>query len=151
MSRRAVAPVVGVSLLLAVVVVLAAVVGAFVVGLGGESENAPQAAITGECDGNEITLTHAGGDDLDVNELAVRIFVDGRPLEKQPAVPATGMPGFRGAPGGAFNSQSDNTWTAGETASVKIAATTNSPQPSTGSRVTVRFYMDGEPVSTARV
>ena len=149
MSRRAVAPVVGVVLVVAVTVVLAAIVGAFVVGIG-DSGNAPEAAITADRDGNELMLTHHSGDPLDVTELTVRIFVDGDPLEKQPDVPFTGTSGFRGSPGGPFNHRSDPRWTAGETASLTIASTTNAPQPSAGSQVTIRIYSGNEPVATAR-
>ena len=149
MSRRAVSPVVGVVLLVAVTVVLAAVVGAFAIGVD-NGGNAPEAAITAERTGNEINLTHHSGDPLDVTELTVRISIDGEPLDKQPDVPATGVAGFRGPPSGPFNAKSDDRWTAGETASLTIASTTNSPQPSAGSRVTVKIYAEGEPVSTAR-
>jgi flagellin-like protein len=154
-SRRAVAPVVGVSLLLAVTVVLAALVGAFAIGVSGQTDNAPEAAITATSEsakyGNtEIVLTHAGGDELDVRDLTVRIFVDGQPLESQPEVPGTGMTGFYGFPDGPFRQGNDNIWTAGEDASLTIAGT-NSPQPSAGSRVTVKIYSKGEAVATARV
>ncbi|EMA39541.1 type IV pilin [Halococcus hamelinensis] len=149
MSRRGVAPVVGVAVLVVVTLVLAAVIGAFVIGLGG-ADHTPTAAITADRNGNEVVLTHAGGDSLDVNDLTVRVFVDGRALDHQPRVPAVGMTGFRGAPGGPFNSRSDDTWSTGEVASVTIATTTNAPQPAAGSTVTVRIYADGEVVATAR-
>lgn len=141
---------VGVSLLVAVTVVLAVLVGAFVFGFGSLDE-APQAAIVADVAGNEITLVHQGGDTLDVTVLTVRIFVDGRPLEHQPDVPGVGMEGFRGAPDGPFNGAStDRRWSVGEVASLTVASTTNAPQPSAGSRVTVRIYADGEAVATAR-
>ena len=141
---------IGVVLLVAVTVVLAAVVGAFALGVG-DAGNAPEAAITAERDGNRINLTHHSGEPLNVYELALKIFVDGEPLEKQPEVPSASMDGFRHPPTGPFNSRSaDNTWTAGETASFIIASTTNSPQPSAGSRVTIKIYAEGEPVATAR-
>ncbi len=149
MSRRAVSPVVGVVLIVAVTVVLAAVVGAFAVGVG-DAGNAPAAAITAERTGNEITLTHHSGDPLDVTQLTMRIFVNGEPLEKQPDVPAAGISGFRGSPSGPFNRKSDNRWTAGEAASLTIASTTNTPQPSAGSQVTIKIYAEGEPVATTR-
>ena len=155
MSRRAVAPVVGVSLLLAVTVVLAALVGAFALGLGGQ-ENAPQAAIAADIEsgayGNpKIVLVHAGGDELDVRDLTVRVFVGGQPLEHQPDVPFFSQTGFNGGPDGPFNSnEADKIWTAGEETSLTIARS-NSPQPSAGSRVTVRIYSNGEAVATAQV
>ncbi|GAA0475792.1 type IV pilin [Halococcus dombrowskii] len=154
MSRRAVAPVVGVVLLVGVTVVLAAIVGAFAIGIG-DSGNAPEAAITakfGNEHPNQINLTHHSGDALDVTELTVRVYVDGESLAKQPKVPGTNPDGFRYPPTGPFNSaSSDHRWTAGETASFIIASTTNSPQPSADSQVTVKIYTEGEPVATARV
>jgi flagellin-like protein len=150
-SRRAVAPVVGVSLLLAVTVVLAALVGALAIGVSGQTDNAPKAAITADIDGNKITLTHNGGDPLDVTKTTVRVFIDGDPLEQQPKVPATaGMDGFRYPPTGPFHKGNDNIWTVGETASFIIATTTNSPQPNAGSRVNVKIYSNGKAVATAR-
>lgn len=150
MSRRAVAPVVGVVLLVGVTVVLAAIVGAFAIGIG-DSGNAPEAAITAARDGNELTLTHHSGDALDVTELTIRVYVDGESLEKQLKVPSTNPDGFRDPPTGPFNSaSSDHRWTAGETASFIIATGTNSPQPSADSQVTVKIYTEGEPVATAR-
>ncbi|EMA53881.1 type IV pilin [Halococcus thailandensis] len=149
MSRRAVAPVVGVVLLVGVTVVLATIVGAFAIGIG-DSGTAPEAAITADRDGNELTLTHHSGDALDVTELTVRISVDGEPLEKQPDVPFVGTDGFNGTPSGPFNPESDPQWTAGETASLTIASTTNAPQPTAGSQVTVKIYSENEPVATAR-
>lgn len=150
MSRRAVSPVVGVVLIVALTVVLAAVVGALAVGVG-DAGNAPAAAITAERTGNELTLTHHSGDPLDVTQLTVRIFVNGEPLEKQPDVPATaGMGGFNGIPSGPFHASKNNIWTAGETASLTIASTTNTPQPSASSQVTIKLYAEGEPVATAR-
>ena len=148
MSRRAVSPVIGVVLIVAVTVVLAAVVGAFAIGVG-NAGNAPEAAITAERTGNEITLTHHSGDPLDVTELTVRILIDGKPLEKQPDVPAYGSAGFNDL-SGAFHAWGTQPWKAGATASLKIAGN-NAPQPSAGSRVTIKIYAEGEAVATARV
>lgn len=138
--------------MLAVTVVLAALVGAFVFGLG-QTDNAPEAAITAEFGNehpNQINLTHMGGDPLDVHDLTVKIFVDGEPLEHQPDVPSTGMNGFLYPPTGPFNSKStDNIWRAGETASFIIATTTNSPQPTPESRVVVKIYAADEVIAVA--
>lgn len=76
MSRRAVAPVIGVSLLLAVTVALAALIGAFAFGFD-EPDEPPQTAITPDREGNEVMLTHHSGDSLDVTDLTVSIFVNG--------------------------------------------------------------------------
>ena len=63
-EERAVSPVIGVILMVAITVILAAVVGAFVLGLGDQvSETAPSAQISFEYDSGEgeVTLTHEGG------------------------------------------------------------------------------------------
>jgi flagellin-like protein len=155
-SRRAVAPVVGVLLLVAVTVVLAAIVGIFAAGVVDQVDDVPEAAITagmatGERYGNpKIVLTHVSGDDLDVRDLTVRIFVDGEPLKHQPDIPFFSQTGFISGPDGPFNSETANTvWTAGEETSLTIAGT-NSPQPTAGSPVTVKIYTEGEIVATAR-
>ena len=61
---RAVSPVIGVILMVAITVILAAVIGAFVLGLGDSvSETAPNAQIDFDYStGDELTLTHEGGD-----------------------------------------------------------------------------------------
>ena len=63
-EERAVSPVIGVILMVAITVILAAVIGAFVLGLGDQvSETAPSAQISFEYDSGagEVTLTHEGG------------------------------------------------------------------------------------------
>ena len=63
-SERAVSPVIGVILMVAITVILAAVIGTFVLGLGDSLGNAaPTASIDSEVtDNKEITFTHRGGD-----------------------------------------------------------------------------------------
>ena len=65
---RAVSPVIGVILMVAITVILAAVIGAFVLGLGDSvSETAPNAQIDFDYDGDgDVDLTHDGGDSFDV-------------------------------------------------------------------------------------
>ena len=61
-EERAVSPVIGVILMVAITVILAAVVGSFVLGLAGDvSESAPTAQISFEYDSPEVTLIHDGG------------------------------------------------------------------------------------------
>lgn len=63
---RGVSPVIGVILMVAITVILAAVIGSFVLGLGDSlSNSAPQASF--ECDGD--ALIHAGGDTLNGDNL----------------------------------------------------------------------------------
>ena len=64
---RAVSPVIGVILMVAITVILAAVIGTFVLGLGDQVSNTtPQASISAEgVDDTSITLSHGGGDTLE--------------------------------------------------------------------------------------
>lgn len=61
---RAVSPVIGVILMVAITVILAAVVGTFVLGLSDQvNETAPQASFSFEGEGGQtVTITHDGGD-----------------------------------------------------------------------------------------
>jgi flagellin-like protein len=70
---RAVSPVIGVILMVAITVILAAVIGTFVLGLGDQvSESAPQAQFTFDYDGaGNITVTHDGGDAIEAGDLSV--------------------------------------------------------------------------------
>jgi flagellin-like protein len=86
-SDRAVSPVIGVILMVAITVILAAVIGTFVLGLGDQvSESAPQASFdlhddednsapTAESDGVEdlLEVEHRGGDALGDGNYEVRI------------------------------------------------------------------------------
>ena len=61
-DERAVSPVIGVILMVAITVILAAVVGSFVLGLGDRvSESSPNAQISFEYESPNVTLTHEGG------------------------------------------------------------------------------------------
>jgi flagellin-like protein len=91
-DEDAVSPVIGVILMVAITVILAAVIGTFVLGLGDQvQENAPQASFNfdydstatvgatnqlydGSGDGGELTVTHDGGDSIERSALA---FTDG--------------------------------------------------------------------------
>ncbi|EMA42466.1 flagellin domain-containing protein [Halococcus saccharolyticus DSM 5350] len=142
--------------MLAVVVTLAGIVGVFVVGVDGQMDDPPTATITAEretgdrYDNPKIVLTHVAGDELNARDLTIRILVDGQPLEDQPVVPApAGMDGFVGTLSAPLQKGGDNTWSAGETTSLVVAGT-NSPYPSTGSSLTINFYVDGTAIATAR-
>jgi len=69
---RGVSPVIGVILMVAITVILAAVIGAFVLGLGDQaSTSAPQAQISVDdvdADANNVTLRHSGGQTLELDE-----------------------------------------------------------------------------------
>ena len=65
-SDRGVSPVIGVILMVAITVILAAVIGAFVLGLGDQvSNNAPQASFSFDFNQSDVTITHTGGDSIE--------------------------------------------------------------------------------------
>lgn len=68
---RGVSPVIGVILMVAITVILAAVIGAFVLGLGDDlgSSSGPQAQLSFDGDADELTISHNGGDALEDAEL----------------------------------------------------------------------------------
>ena len=68
---RAVSPVVGVALLIAMTVILAAVIGAVVLGIGVGPADAPQATLSFSESSDGIELSHNGGDALVVDEISV--------------------------------------------------------------------------------
>ena len=73
-SDRGVSPVIGVILMVAITVILAAVIGAFVLGLGDQvSNNAPQASFSFDFNStsNNVTVTHTGGDNIEQSALNV--------------------------------------------------------------------------------
>ncbi|MCH7659154.1 MAG: type IV pilin N-terminal domain-containing protein [Euryarchaeota archaeon] len=73
----AVSPVIGVILMVAITVILAAVIGAFVLGLGdGIGDSGPQASLSFSEDGDTVTVTHQGGDNLSGDAEAVGDPID---------------------------------------------------------------------------
>ena len=76
-GSRAVSPVIGVILMVAITVILAAVIGTFVLGLGENVDSTPQATwdfdTTENDDGDieQITITHSGGDSIEADRLNV--------------------------------------------------------------------------------
>ena len=68
----AVSPVIGVILMVAITVILAAVIGTFVLGLGGQIEETPNAQFDFNERSNEsLTITHNGGDPVSMNNVNV--------------------------------------------------------------------------------
>lgn len=74
---RAVSPVIGVVLMVAVVVILAAVIGAFVLGLGGNQQAAQQASFSY----SGGTLTMESGESIDAGTVYVQVN-DGSSVNK---------------------------------------------------------------------
>ena len=71
---RAVSPVIGVILMVAITVILAAVIGTFVLGLGdslGENQPTAQLDATIDYSADNITIEHSGGDTIAADELSV--------------------------------------------------------------------------------
>lgn len=71
---EAVSPVIGVILMVAITVILAAVIATFVLGLGDQISNtAPQASFsfdyTEDSNGDTLQVTHNGGETISANEL----------------------------------------------------------------------------------
>lgn len=78
-NEDAVAPVIGIVLVVAIAVVLATVIGAFVLGIGGQvSEKAPQASLGVESvdtTTNSIILKHEGADPIAAAETRIRVDI----------------------------------------------------------------------------
>ncbi len=74
-DEDAVSPVIGVILMVAITVILAAVIGAFVLDIGGSQQKVPQASwdfsqsAEAGTSGAELTVEHAGGDTIDASNL----------------------------------------------------------------------------------
>lgn len=73
---RAVSPVVGVALLIAITVILAAVIGFVVLDTTISTTDAPSARVTFE-GVDPTTITHEGGDALEPKNVVVRVTRDG--------------------------------------------------------------------------
>ena len=146
MDTRAIAPVLGVVLLVGVTVVAATAVGA-VIAID-TPEPAPTAAFEAAADETGLVeVRHRGGAAIDPESLRVRIRVDGEPLAEQPPVPFFAARGFESGPTGPFNSATGGEWTAGEAATLRIAST-NRPTPTAGATLEVRLYVYETPVAT---
>jgi FlaG/FlaF family flagellin (archaellin) len=61
--------------MVAITVILAAVIGTFVLGLGDSVESAPQASFNFDYDSSneKVTFTHRGGDTIDTNATELRV------------------------------------------------------------------------------
>jgi flagellin-like protein len=73
-DSRGVSPVIGVILMVAITVILAAVIGTFVLGLGDSVESAPQASFDFSVDSSDnVEITHRGGDNINPNNVEIRV------------------------------------------------------------------------------
>ena len=140
--ERATSSVVGVGLLVAITVISAATVGLAVESTPRESPKLASLELVADAESDSLTLTHRGGDPIDLTETTVHVEIDGQSLETDPPIPFFAAAGFESGPSGPFNTASPDTWRPGETGRVRIAST-NDPQMSPGSTVTVRIVTDG--------
>jgi len=71
----AVSPVIGVILMVAITVILAAVIGTFVLGLGDQvSQTAPQTTISVDSTSSDsVTFKHGGGDPIAFSDLEIKL------------------------------------------------------------------------------
>ena len=77
----AVSPVIGVILMVAITVILAAVIGTFVLGLGDQVQTtAPNAQLSWDSSSDEVTVTHDGGDSVDAQQAFINYNVEGTEL-----------------------------------------------------------------------
>ena len=74
-EERAVSPVIGVILMVAITVILAAVIGTFVLGIAPGDDPAPSAQISiqGDAGHANVTLHHNGGDTLTMGDHSVLV------------------------------------------------------------------------------
>ena len=94
---RGVSPVIGVVLMVAITVILAAVIGSFVLDLGDSVQSAPQATFDYEANEtnagtiNQITITHEGGDTIDSARLEATgaVNASGNPVQFQGNISGT--------------------------------------------------------------
>lgn len=82
-DEEAMTPVIGIILMVAVTVILAAVIASFVLGMGSSVDTVPQASFSFEyndggdgnfdspVDGDTVTITHRGGGAIDVDRLTL--------------------------------------------------------------------------------
>ncbi len=116
-DEEAVSPVIGVILMVAITVILAAVIAAFVFGLGGQQTNAPTASIVAannpDTSNVDLKIQHKGGDILKGGEWKVSIVPNGQAPTF--ITSATGSDLAVGAMIITHNTTVNGTWTAANT------------------------------------
>lgn len=141
---------------MALTVALAAVVGVAAFGAVGDAGDAPggrrpaSLSLSVDAGADRLTLVHRAGPPLDARRLVVEVRVAGTPLTLQPPVPFFTARGFRAGPTGPFNAAADPRWTAGETASLRLAST-NAPGIDPGDQVVVEVTAGDRRVATLSV
>jgi len=146
-DSRAVSPVIGVILMVAITVILAAVIGTFVLGLGDSVNSAPQASFsfeTGQSDGNAvINASHRGGDSVDVENLEFRVdgeVADGETSTTYGFVTDSSTPGVGD---GNLSEVVSGSYSAGKTVTIGKTDFSGDSTISSGTTVDI-VYIDGE-------
>lgn len=150
---RAVSSALGVLLVTALTLVLAAVAGVAVIATMPQGTESPAdvaepvvLSASADVDTGWIVLVHESGPELDVREIEVRISIDGTRLKHQPPVPFPGAKGFWGAPIGPFNDATDPDWELGELTALRLASS-NDPDLYQGATVRIEIYRDDLPLA----
>lgn len=76
-EQRAVSPVIGVILMVAITVILAAVIATFVMDIGDLDKGAPNAQFEWESDGSTYTVTHTSGEDIEEGDITIQGITTG--------------------------------------------------------------------------
>jgi len=79
-EERAVSPVIGVILMVAITVILAAVIGAFVIGIGEDQEVQPTASFNFDFSSDKITVAHSTGDSIETPD-DLEIVIEGERVD----------------------------------------------------------------------
>jgi flagellin-like protein len=80
---NAVSPVIGVILMVAITVILAAVIGTFVLDIGNKvGDTSPQASFSFDYGSSEVTITHDGGDSISEDRISIEDTDDTNDLTK---------------------------------------------------------------------
>ena len=151
MPSRGLTSVVGIVLLVAVTLGLAVVV------LGGlaavEHEAPPRTSfdVAADASADRVAVTHGGGDAIDPADVSLHLAIEDEPLARQPPVPFFSARGFVSGPTGPFNPAWRGNWTAGETATLRIAGTNAPGGLDAGDTVTVIVRVDGRPLAEQEV
>lgn len=147
MRDRALSPVVGTVLVVALTVLSAGIVGSMLVTSSPDTAGpTARLTVTAEAGVDRISLRHRGGEAINPDLLRLRIRINGQPLDEQPPIPFFAAEGFISGPTGPFNLATRGNWTAGETGSLRLA-TTNAPLIDPGDRVAVDVYADGQMIA----
>jgi flagellin-like protein len=99
-NEEAVSPVIGVILMVAITVILAAVIAAFVFGLAGTTSTTKNVGITAVANESGFITTIQGGTDLDKVTNLSRAIDTGAPVEFYAGKPYVGMTNYTAVAGG---------------------------------------------------